>query len=67
MKKKKRQATEIPYQGHPERFHRKRLWSIIVNMFKYKETMIKEVKEDIMTMFHQTENVNEEIEIAEND
>lgn len=28
--------------------------------------MIKEVKEDIMTMLHQSENVNEEIEIIEN-
>lgn len=29
--------------------------------------MIKEVKEDKMTMLHQTENVNKEIEIIEND
>lgn len=68
MKKKKKAGNRNSLSEIPEKiFHRKRLQSIIVNIFKYKETMIKEVKEDKMTMLHQTENVNKEIEIIEND
>lgn len=34
----------------------------IVNMFKeLKETVLKEIKVDMMTMSHQTENTNKEI------
>ena len=34
----------------------------IVNMFKeLKETVLKEIKVDMMTMSHQTENINKEI------
>ena len=36
----------------------------IINMFKgLKETMIKEIKEDMTTVLHQIENTNKEIEI----
>lgn len=36
----------------------------IINMFKeLKKTMLKDAKESIMTVFHQIENINKEIEI----
>ena len=36
----------------------------LVNMFtELKETMMKETREDIMTVLHQTNNINKEIEI----
>lgn len=35
----------------------------IINMFKeLKEIMIKEIKEGMMTMLHQIENINKEVE-----
>lgn len=39
--------------------------AVIINMFKeQKETMLKELKEDRRTMFHQRDNINKDTEYS---
>lgn len=64
---RRKQATETTYQSDQiVDLTDKDFKVVIINMFnKVKETMIKELKEEIMIMSHQIENTNKEIEITQ--
>lgn len=64
MHRKKKAIETSPEEGKRLDFLGKNFKLGILNMFKeIKKTKSKKLKESMRTMSHQTENINEEIEI----
>lgn len=65
INRKKKLAIETAFEeAQMVNLEEKNFKAAIINTFKeQKETMLKELKEDIRTMSHQRDNINKEIEI----
>lgn len=65
INRKKKLAIETAFEeAQMVNLEEKNFKAAIINTFKeQKETILKELKEDIRTMSHQRDNINKEIEI----
>lgn len=65
INRKKKLAIETAFEeAQMVNLEEKNFKAAIINTFKeQKETMLKELKEDMRTMSHQRDNINKEIEI----